>query len=58
MIKIKVIVKAIIVVLFDVYSDQECYLAYSEVDGNTYIIQSKNIEQLILVAGGLRKAQK
>lgn len=43
---------------FDVYSDQECYLAYSEVDGNTYIIQSKNIEQLILVAGGLRKAQK
>ena len=40
---------------FYVYFLQNYYVAYSEIEGNTYIIQSKDINELILVVGGLRE---
>jgi hypothetical protein len=40
---------------FNVYYRDECYISYAENSGNTYIIQSKSINDIILIAGGLRK---
>jgi len=42
---------------FDVYNKFGDYIAYSEITGNTYIIQSKNIDDIILVVGSLRKGE-
>jgi hypothetical protein len=41
---------------FNVFSLQDCYIAYSEIDGSIYIIQSCNIEDIIVIVGSLRKA--
>ena len=40
---------------FDVYSKFNSYIAYSTIDKNTYMIQSPNINDIILVVGGLQK---
>ncbi len=40
---------------FNVYSEEGYYIAYSEKDEHTYIIQSTNINDITLVVGGLRK---
>jgi len=42
---------------FDIYSKLGDYIAYSEIEGNTYIIQSKTIDEIILIIGGLRKVE-
>ena len=42
---------------FDVYFMSEYYIAVSEIGGNTYIVQSKNTSDLILVISGLRKVE-
>ncbi len=40
---------------FDIYKKGESYISYSYINGNGYIIQSDNLNDLILVIGGLRK---
>ena len=43
---------------FNVYSVGENYVSHSEIDGNAYIIQSKNMNDIIMIIGGLRKELK
>lgn len=40
---------------FDVYSKQGSYIAYSSIENNMYIIQSKDIQEIIMIVGGLKK---
>ena len=40
---------------FEVYPEEGYYEAFSKIEGNSYIIQSSNIRDFVLVVGGLRK---
>jgi hypothetical protein len=40
---------------FDVYFIQGYYIGHSEIQGDSYLIQSKEINDIILVVGGLKK---
>ncbi len=42
---------------FDVYCRDEIYIAYSNIDGSTYVVQTKSMDDMILVIGGLKKSQ-
>jgi len=41
--------------LFTVYSENDSYFAFAEDGGNTYSVQSDNMDDIILFVGGLRK---
>jgi len=40
---------------FDVYEEDDCLVSYANVGGDEYIIQSKDINDAIIVVGGLKK---
>jgi hypothetical protein len=40
---------------FDVYSRQGYYIAYSKIEDSIYMIQAKDIDDIILISSGLRR---